>query len=208
MKTAVYMRCSTDRQSTESQRHALTEWVEANAPDATWFTDEGMSGANDNRPAWQECYRRCKEGEFGRLVVWKKDRIGRGFKSRLYWTYALDQFGVEVVSLTEDDSGNELVDAIMDVISAFHAKEERRLIQERTKAGIRAARAKGEPWGGARCIKPDTKGFRKFTDDEEAEIAASVKGGEPITRAADRLGVSYRTVRRVLRRVEERRGSA
>lgn len=206
MTTAIYMRCSTDMQTTESQRHALTEWAGEHAEDAEWFIDEGYSGADDNRPAWTECYNRCKAGEFARLVVWKKDRIGRNMKSRLYWRYALDQFGVELVSITEDDSGNELVDAVMDVVSAFHAEHERKVIGERTRAGIAAKRRAGESWGGGRCIKPGVRGYRRFTDEEEDEIAREVDSGVSMYAVAKDRGVSRATIKGAVKRAKDRNG--
>lgn len=108
------------------------------------FTDKA-SGAKDDRPQLSACLDYLRDGDT--LVVWRLDRLGRSLTHLIATVTALQDRGVGFKSLTEGfdttTAGGEL---IFHVFGAF-AQFERRLIQERTRAGLAAARARGRLGG-------------------------------------------------------------
>ncbi len=78
---AIYARVSTDRQSTESKLHALHEFVEKRS----WgiskeFIDEGYTGSNTKRPAFNEMMTDAKRRAFDVLLVYRLDLLSRSLK--------------------------------------------------------------------------------------------------------------------------------
>jgi len=81
------------------------------------------------------------------LVVWRLDRLGRSLKHLIELMAELEHAGIGFRSLQEHidttSPGGKLVFHIFGALAEF----ERNLIQERTKAGLEAARARGRKGG-------------------------------------------------------------
>jgi len=113
------------------------------------------------------------------------DRLGRSLGELLTVVAALKERGVALLSLEEkidtSSAAGELVFHVFGAIAHF----ERRLIAERTKDGIAAARAKGKLPG------------RRPLDPEKASTALKlVTAGMSPTDAARQLGLGRATVYR------------
>lgn len=187
MKTAIYRRISRDHQDTKSQTRAIFDWLAANGltrGGVRWFTDRGVSSAKTSRPAFDRMMEALDKGSVKRIVVYKLDRIGRWESDDfLTWRIRLRRAKVELVSLTETNTG---FDSLADKIIALVIAEADRLWLEghrkRIKAGIKAKRKAGQPWGiGLRTPKPDKNGRlvgTKVSPQEWAALAARVKAGE------------------------------
>ncbi len=95
-------------------------------------------------------------------MVWRLDRLGRSMRHLITLVENLRGRGVGFRSLNEGaiDTTNASGELIFNIFSAL-AQFERRLIQERTKAGLAAARAKGH------------QGGRPRLDAEEAKVRAA-----------------------------------
>lgn len=113
------------------------------------FTDTA-SGAIDNRQGLNDAIEFCRSGDS--LVVWKLDRLGRSLRHLIDTINRLQSKGVEFVSLQESvdttTSGGKLVFHVFGALAEF----EREMIRERTKAGIKAARARGITTGRPRKL--------------------------------------------------------
>ncbi len=78
---AIYARVSTQDQSTESQLLDLRQYATSRG----WsvfkeYTDNGVSGSTDNRPALNELMADAKKRRFGAVLVWRFDRMARSTK--------------------------------------------------------------------------------------------------------------------------------
>jgi len=104
------------------------------------FTDTA-SGAIDSRKGLSDAVEFCRQGDS--LVVWKLDRLGRSLRHLIDQINFLQAKGVEFLSLQEavdtTTSGGKLVFHVFGALAEF----EREMIRERTRAGIKAARARG-----------------------------------------------------------------
>ena len=90
------------------------------------------------------------------LVVWKLDRLGRSLKHLIEIVTALQKRQIGFCSLQENldttTSGGKLVFHVFGALAEF----ERGLVQDRTHAGLAAARARGRK-GGRRRVMDEKK---------------------------------------------------
>lgn len=143
-KIVGYARVSTIEQSPDLQVDALT------AAGAVRVFVDRASGAKRERPELTRCLEHLDAGDT--LAVWRIDRLGRSVPDLVGIVNELGERGVEFRSLTEGidtrTAGGELVFTIFAAV----AQMERRLIQERTLAGLDAARARGRRGGRPRAL--------------------------------------------------------
>ncbi|MDC3887824.1 recombinase family protein, partial [Pseudomonas aeruginosa] len=105
-----------------------------------------------NRAELTACLRSMRKGDT--LVVWKLDRLARSLKDLVEIIHDLDKREIGFRSLTESidttSAGGRLVFHLFGALAEF----EHALIQERTKAGLAAARARGRKGGRKPSLSP------------------------------------------------------
>ncbi|MBB5189251.1 DNA invertase Pin-like site-specific DNA recombinase [Zhongshania antarctica] len=134
-----YARVSTTDQNTTLQTDALTDaGVEK-------IYEETLSGTSKERPELTKCLDTLRQGDT--LMVWRLDRLGRSLKDLVAIISELEERGIGFQSINEaidtTTAGGKLIFHIFGSLAEF----ERSLIQERTKAGLAAARARGRKGG-------------------------------------------------------------
>lgn len=139
-----YARISTEGQSLDLQLDALKK------ANCERIFSEIVSGARSTRPELQKALDFVREGDT--LVVWKLDRLGRNLKHLVETVSSLEGRGIHFFSLQETiDTGTSNGKLFFHLFSAL-AEFERSLIQERTNAGLTAARARGRFGGRPRKV--------------------------------------------------------
>jgi DNA invertase Pin-like site-specific DNA recombinase len=147
-RVAIYARVSTVDQSVEPQLLDLRRFVR----ERDWvvfreYSDQGVSGTKDSRPALDALMEDARKRRFDAVVVWRFDRFAR---STRHLILALEEFrhiGLDFLSYQENvDTASPLGSAIFTIISAV-AQLERDIIAERVKAGLRRARERGKRLG-------------------------------------------------------------
>jgi DNA invertase Pin-like site-specific DNA recombinase len=159
MKVACYMRVSTDDQTTALQRDAIESYCKLRSwinPAPIFFEDAGVSGAKTSRPALDELMRRVRAGEFHVVVTWKLDRLGRSSIHLISIIEELRTLDVQFVSVTEMIDTTTPMGKMVFTIFAALAEFERATIIERTRAGIKAAQARGKHCGRPEEISEKT----------------------------------------------------
>lgn len=151
------------------------------------YVDEGVSGSKDSRPELNRLMADAKRRKFDAVLVWKLDRFGRSLRHLVNALAEFESLGIAFVSLTNNldltTPSGRLMFQIIGAMSEF----ERALIQERVKAGIRNAQAKGTRIGRPRLIV------------DVRQIAAFRAQGLSHEAIGTRLGVSDATIRRVIK---------
>ena len=137
-----YARVSSNAQELKLQLDALTQ---TGCAKADIFTDK-VSGAKAARPGLDRCLGQLKQGDV--LIVWRLDRLGRSMRHLIDLVGELRQRGVGFKSLCDGviDTTTASGELIFHIFTAL-AQFERRLLQERTNAGLAAARARGRNGG-------------------------------------------------------------
>ena len=111
------------------------------------YTDEGVSGSKDSRPELNRLMADAHRRVFDAVLVWKIDRFGRSLKHLVNALDEMDALGVAFVSLGDNLDLSTPSGRLMFQIIGAMAEFERALIQERVRAGLRNARAKGKRLG-------------------------------------------------------------
>ncbi len=147
-----YARVSTNAQELQLQTDAL---VKAGVPKNLLFVDK-VSGAKTARPGLDECLGQLREGDT--LVTWRLDRLGRSVRHLIDLVEGLRQRKVGFKSICDGaiDTTTASGELIFNVFASL-AQFERRLIQERTRAGLDAARARGRLGGRKPILTTDPR---------------------------------------------------
>ncbi|MCH9816633.1 MAG: recombinase family protein [Actinomycetia bacterium] len=177
-----YARVSTNDQDAALQTRALSE-----AGCFRIFTDV-MSGAAEHRPELDKLKDQLRPGDT--LVVWRLDRLGRSLRHLIDSMNELEKQEVGFRSLTESidttSAGGRLIFHVFGALAEF----ERELIQERTQAGLAAARARGRHGGRPPLLTDDQLKTAKQMYERQDMTVAQI--GEV-------LGVSRTTIYRALK---------
>jgi DNA invertase Pin-like site-specific DNA recombinase len=176
-----YARVSTGDQDVAGQTLRLTQ-----AGAIKVFTDVRI-GRSIDRPGFMALLDYARSGDT--LAVVRLDRLGRSLAELLTTVVMLKERGIALLSLEEKidtaSAAGELVFHVFGAIAHF----ERRLISERTKDGIAAARARGKRPG------------RQPLDPNRITAALKlVSVGLSPTEAARQLGLGRSTVYREINR--------
>ena len=170
-----YARVSTDEQSDNAQIDALE------AAGCERIYREKYSGRSKSRPELERMIDVLRMGDV--VVVQRLDRLGRSLKDLIE---LLDNFKAEKVQFISLNENIDTTTAVGEL--AFHmigsiAQFERRLISERTKAGLDAARARGRKGGRKAKLTPaDIKKAKAMLRDPEmtkSEVAEHFKVSRP-----------------------------
>lgn len=177
-----YARISTGDQDVAGQTLRLKE-----AGAIKVFADVA-SGKSMDRPGLAELLAYARDGDI--LAVVRLDRLGRSLAELLATVAKLRESGIALLSLEEKiDTSSAAGELIFHVFGAI-AHFERRLISERTRDGIAAARAKGKRPGRQPLDMTKVDAALKL-------VEAKVSPAE----AARQLGIGRSTIYREMRRM-------
>ncbi len=129
-RAAVHCRRSTDQQgaSLPDQEKEGREYCEARGWEVVEVYKESASGYKPGtpRPEFDRLMADAAEGKFSVLVVWRLNRLSRqeGDDSALAVVWRLRKLGVEVHSIREPSSGNDLADDLQRLIASYQGSAE------------------------------------------------------------------------------------
>jgi DNA invertase Pin-like site-specific DNA recombinase len=189
-RVAIYIRVSTDKQSTDNQRREL----EAVAERSGWqivkvYEDAGISGSKgrNKRPGLDAMLKAVNAREFDMVAAWSVDRLGRSLTDLLAILQGLHDKGVDLFLHQQGlDTSTTAGKAMFQMLGVF-AEFERGIIRERVNAGLARARAKGTRLG-RRPVKPSV----------EARIRELRSQRMGMLKIARTLGIGTSVVQRVV----------
>lgn len=189
-RAALYLRVSTDRQTTDNQEAALREV----AARAGWevvevYVDHGISGAKgrEGRPAFDRLCSDAVRRKFDVVAAWSVDRLGRSLQDLVGFLSELRGAGVDLFlhqqGIDTTTPAGKMLFQVMGVFAEF----ERAMIRDRVNAGLARAKAQGKQLGR-----------RKIAAKVERAIRADLQaGGAGIQKLAKQHGVGVGTVQRI-----------
>lgn len=152
-----YVRVSTEDQSLNLQMDALQS---AGVQENRIYSDKA-SGRSMARPGLDRVRKIMRKGDC--LVVWKLDRLGRSALGLAQTVKELEAQGIHFKALDWDIDTTQPFGKLVFHIMAAIAELESALISERTKAGMAAARARGQEHGRKHYIVGYPKRLKEFT---------------------------------------------
>jgi len=155
MKIAIYIRVSTEEQAKEgfsltTQREYLEEYAKREGHEVyKIYSDDGISGYSERRPALQELLKDAKLRRFDLVIVYKIDRFSRNLKDLLNLVDELSNSGVGFKSATEPFDTTTSAGKLMFQQLGSFAEFERNRLAERVMPGMIKGVQLGN-WQGAR----------------------------------------------------------
>ena len=148
MQTALYLRVSTAQQRPDLQEDGLRGYAtRAGLEIVATYMDHAVSGRQETRPQLQALMRAARRHAFACVLVWKFDRFARSVTHLLRALEEFDYLGIRFISVQDQvDTASPMGKAMFTIIGAM-AELESALISERVKAGMAAARARGQSLG-------------------------------------------------------------
>ena len=194
-RVGLYLRVSTDEQTVENQRQALTEAIERRG----WriveeFTDNGISGAKgrDKRPGYDKLLKEATTRKIDIVAAWSVDRLGRSLQHLVGFLAELNAVGCDLyLEKQAVDTTMPAGRALFQMLGVF-AEFERAILTERVHAGIARARKNGTKSG-------KDIGRPRISAKKESAIRASLAAGNGIHSTAKAVGVGVGTVQRIRR---------
>ncbi len=190
-RAALYLRVSTDGQSTDLQRRDLVQACEYRG----WtvvevYEDAGLSGAKgrEGRPAFDRLCQDATRRRFDVIAAWSVDRLGRSLQDLVAFLGDTHGAGVNLYLHQQAvDTTTPAGRALFQMMGVF-AEFERAIIRDRVKAGLANARATGKKLGAPLTPAATIAG-----------IHAHRGKGLSMRAIATKLDVSVGTVHRVLK---------
>lgn len=180
-----YARVSTQDQSLDAQIQAIEDFAKQRGEKYRIF-QEKESGGKSNRKELQYALDLLAEGDT--FVVYKLDRLARSTRQLIETVEEIGGKGADFTSL--NDQGMDTTTAngrLMFQVMAAVAEFERAMIQERTKAGLEAARRKGK-----------TGGRPKISNDTKKSVKALFDGGRSAIKIATDYNLGRTTVYKII----------
>ena len=152
MKAGLYLRVSTEFQTTDNQRLALEEYCQRQGWTIAKVYDETMSGARDDRPELNRLLDDAAKKKIDVAVAWSIDRMGRSTKHLLNVLTLLETSGCGMVFTSQQIDSTTPAGKMMLTMLAAISEFERSLIVDRVKLGIQRKRAESPTgaWGRPR----------------------------------------------------------
>lgn len=147
--------------SIQNQRLMLEKYAEDNGfPNTKFLYDDGYSGTNFNRPAWNEVMRLAENGEVATIIVKDMSRLGRDYlQVGQYTELIFPSMGIRFIAVNDGvDSlyGDNDFAPFKNLFNDFYAKD--------TSRKIRAVK-KAQAERGERLGTRPPYGYRKSEDN-------------------------------------------
>jgi len=183
-KTALYCRLSQDdglegdSNSIQNQKNILQKFAEDHHfPNPCFYVDDGFSGGNFQRPAFQQMISDMENGEIGIIVTKDLSRLGRNqLHTGLYIEDRFPMFGVRYIAIndnvdTDSSESNDLM-PFKNLFNEWFIRDTSRKIRAVLKAKAERGERLGTraPYGYIK--NPETK--KLAVDDEAAAIVRRI----------------------------------
>jgi len=160
--------------SLDAQREAVEAYVASQRghgwealPDR--FDDNGYSGSNVERPAFQELMRQIETGCIDVVCVYRMDRLSRSLLDFARLMEFFNKHSVAFVSVTESfDTSSPMGRMVLGMLATF-AQFERESIAQRTSDKMQASRRRGMWTGGRPPFGFDVVEKKLVVNTEEAK---------------------------------------
>lgn len=192
MKTAIYVRISTDKQSHDSQLLELRAYCERRGwADVVEFSDT-ISGSKFTRRGLEALFADVRKAKVGRVVVFKLDRLGRSLAHLAQLIAELTANSVALICTSQgiDTSDSNPAGRLQLGVLMAVAEFEREIIRERVNAGLAAARARGAKLGRPASL-----------EEHRAAVAGLLAQGKGVREIARELGLPVSSVYKLVRQL-------
>lgn len=183
--TALYCRLSRDDElqgdsnSITNQKAILQKYAEDNGfTNIEFFVDDGYSGTNFNRPAWQSLMELVEEDAVGVVIVKDMSRLGRDYLGvGMYTESIFPEHNIRFIAINNGVDSAKQQDSdftpFLNIINEWYAKDTSKKVRAVFKAKGEAGKplCTNPPYGYIKS--PDDK-FKWVVDEEAASVVREI----------------------------------
>ena len=147
MITAIYARVSTEDKTTDNQVFELEKVARRMGWEIGEVYTDTISGAKSKRPELDRLMQKVIRKEVDIIMVWSVDRLGRSLQHLTTLLSDIHSKGVDLYLHQQGIDTTTPSGKMMFQMCGVFAEFERSMVQERVKAGLERARAKGKRLG-------------------------------------------------------------
>jgi DNA invertase Pin-like site-specific DNA recombinase len=192
MRAAIYLRVSTDEQTTDNRERELRAAERAEHEIVAIYRDAGISGTKgrDKRLGFDAMHKDAARRRFDVVMAWSVDWLGRSLQDLIAFMQELRSLKIDLFLHQQGLDTTTPAGKVMFQMLGSFAEYERDLIRARVNAGIARAKAAGK-----HCGRPPLA----LELAERIREALAVPGRPGIRVIAKQFGVSPMTVQNVTR---------
>jgi len=186
MNVAIYVRVSTQHQTTDNQLLELYEVCERNDWTVVEEYNETVSGTKgqSDRDELNRMMIDASRKKYSKLVIWSVDRLGRSMKHLVSVLSQLKDMNVDIYSFKQGiDTSTTMGSSFFHMVGIF-AELENNLRSERQITGIKRALKDGVKFGRKDVVNEDT----------EYQIYQLRQQGKSYRKIAHKVGISHTRV--------------
>ncbi len=182
MKTAIYSRVSTDRQTHNSQLAELREYCERRGWQPAEFSDI-ISGAKFTGAGLDAMMTDVRRGRLDVIVCFKLDRLGRSLAHLAQLVGELNAHGVALICTSQgiDTSNDNPAGRLQLGVLMAVAEFEREIIRDRVRAGLKFARDNGVKLGRPGTLAKHQEAVNGLLAQGHKKRAIARKLGLPVS---------------------------
>jgi DNA invertase Pin-like site-specific DNA recombinase len=188
-RAALYLRVSTDQQTTDNQERELQDVAARSGWQITKiYRDHGVSGAKgrEKRPAFDSLCKDASRRRFDVVMAWSVDRLGRSLQDLVGFLSELHALGIDLFLHQQGiDTTTPAGKAMFQMMGVF-AEFERAMIRDRVNSGLARAKAEGKILG-----RP------KLPAAKAAAVRAALARGDSIRSVSASCKVSIGAVHKI-----------
>lgn len=193
-RVALYLRVSTDSQTTENQHRELAAVAERMGWEVVGvYEDAGISGAKgrDKRPQFDALCKAATRRQVDMIMAWSVDRLGRSLQDLVGFMNELRAVGCDLYLHKQALDTSTPAGRMMFQMCGVFAEFEREMIRDRVNSGLARAKANG------------TKLGRPKAGAETVELIKLCLGqGQGMNSIARELGAGVSLVQRVKKEMQ------
>jgi len=192
MATVGYIRVSTDKQTTDNQKLAILSYANDHLQGGVdeWIEVTASTRKSAEKRKLGDLQSALKAGDT--LIVAELSRLGRSVGQIAILVDGLISAGIRLICIKEGmvlNGKRDLRTTVMLTMFSLFAEIERELVSERTKEGLKRARAEGTTLGRPRGTTSSK------LDGKEGEIRGYLAKGVNVANVARIYGVSWSTMK-------------
>lgn len=209
-KIAIYIRKSVKGDENSISLEAQTEVIKHYFKDKNEFVvykDDGFSGGNTNRPAFQRLMADAMEGKFNTVACYKLDRIARNTLDFLTTFNTLKEYGIDLICVEDKYDPSTPAGRLMMTLLASLAEMERENIKQRVSDSMLNLAKQGRWTGGTapfgyKVVTIDGGKYLELEDEKNIKyIFNEFINGKGIIRLGNEFNCDKKKISRMLHNI-------
>lgn len=171
-----YIRVSTDTQNLQNQKHKILEYAQSKKIIIDEFLEiEISSKKNQSDRLIDNIFEKLNSGDT--VIFTELSRLGRNMLEILNLIERFNKSNIKLIFVNQPElstNDNNALSSLLLAIYGYFAQTEREIISERTKQGLKVAKASGKILGRPKGVKNKDRVLEPFLNEIKKLLALNV----------------------------------